>query len=334
MNARLAAPLLLLALLPATACDKANPVAPSGSILLLSASPSQIGINGTSTITVIGRKPDGQPLNPGTEIRLTTSLGTISPQIVQTGSGGQATATLRGDGRLGVATVTASTGGNSTTPPPAGGEGASAAGPGSASIEVEIGTPAATIVLQPNPTTLSADGGTVNLVALVRDSRGQPLVDQPVNFTTEIGRLNSRGGIVRTDANGQARDRLTVTAQDLSLGQRNFTVAAQTTGGTGDGAGQLIEDTFEIQVASDRPEAAFSFTQGANDLTVDFSNESIGTNLSYNWTFGDGSSSTLENPSHTYPAAGTYTVRLVVTDNTTQLSDTETQQITVPVDDN
>ena len=36
---------------------------------------------------------------------------------------------------------------------------------------------------------------------------------------------------------------------------------------------------------------------------------------SYNWSFGDGQSSSLANPSHTYQTAGNYTVTLTVTDN-------------------
>ncbi len=46
--------------------------------------------------------------------------------------------------------------------------------------------------------------------------------------------------------------------------------------------------------------------------TVQFSNTSTGPGvLSYRWQFGDGSISTLENPSHTY-SLGTYTVSLIV----------------------
>jgi len=340
MNGRLALSLLGLAFLPVLGCDKASPVAPNGTILLISAEPAKIGINGTSTITVIGRKPDGQPLNPGTEVRMTTNLGRIEPTIVEIRNG-TATATLRGDGRLGIAKVTASTGGSgsSGTPPSEGSPSPPTSGPGSATVDVEVGTPAASIVLQPSPTTLPAVGGRVTLLALVRDSSGQPLANQGVNFTTQLGQLGSRGGIVNTNANGQARDTLTVGPEDLSQGQRSITVTAQTTGGgSGSGgagggtSGGLITETFDVQVASDRPSAQFSFTRGSNELTVDFNNESSGSgSLSYNWTFGDGSSSTLESPSHTYAAAGTYTVRLVVTDITTNLSDTETQQITVPV---
>ena len=40
-----------------------------------------------------------------------------------------------------------------------------------------------------------------------------------------------------------------------------------------------------------------------------------GTITAYHWNFGDGSSSTTGNPSHTYAAAGVYTATLTVTDN-------------------
>lgn len=44
--------------------------------------------------------------------------------------------------------------------------------------------------------------------------------------------------------------------------------------------------------------------------TVNFTNQSSNTSI-YTWYFGDGQNSTAANPSHTYTAAGVYTVRLV-----------------------
>jgi PKD repeat protein len=48
-------------------------------------------------------------------------------------------------------------------------------------------------------------------------------------------------------------------------------------------------------------------------LTVNFSDSSTGVITSFAWTFGDGGMSSLQNPSHTYSAAGSYTVALTVT---------------------
>lgn len=48
---------------------------------------------------------------------------------------------------------------------------------------------------------------------------------------------------------------------------------------------------------------------------VQFSGQSTGTITSWNWEFGDGGTSSSQNPSHTYQKGGTYNVRLTVTDN-------------------
>lgn len=54
---------------------------------------------------------------------------------------------------------------------------------------------------------------------------------------------------------------------------------------------------------------------GIAPLAVAFTDKSTGTPLSWSWDFGDGASSTVQNPSHTYTGAGTYSVTLQVTDS-------------------
>ena len=46
-----------------------------------------------------------------------------------------------------------------------------------------------------------------------------------------------------------------------------------------------------------------------------FTNNSSGVNLSYNWSFGDGLTSSQENPSHLYSTSGDFDVRLIIEDN-------------------
>ncbi|HMB68924.1 MAG TPA: FG-GAP-like repeat-containing protein, partial [bacterium] len=61
-----------------------------------------------------------------------------------------------------------------------------------------------------------------------------------------------------------------------------------------------------------------SFTWVANGFDVDFTDTSSdpdGVIVSWLWDFGDGSSSTVPSPSHTYTAENTYIVRLTVTDD-------------------
>jgi subtilisin family serine protease len=55
-----------------------------------------------------------------------------------------------------------------------------------------------------------------------------------------------------------------------------------------------------------------------SELACDFSgsgSDTDGSIASYGWDFGDGNTSSDQNPSHTYAAGGTYTVTLTVTDN-------------------
>lgn len=72
----------------------------------------------------------------------------------------------------------------------------------------------------------------------------------------------------------------------------------------------------QIPVAST---AGTTPTSGNAPLAVSFvgsnSSDPDGIITGYLWDFGDGTSSTLGNVSHTYAAAGTYTARLTVTDN-------------------
>ena len=62
------------------------------------------------------------------------------------------------------------------------------------------------------------------------------------------------------------------------------------------------------------PEAGFSYApRDADYKQIDFSNTSISA-TDFEWTFGDGSSSTDKDPTHTYATDGEYTVTLNVSD--------------------
>ena len=55
-----------------------------------------------------------------------------------------------------------------------------------------------------------------------------------------------------------------------------------------------------------------SFEFAVDGLTVLFTDTSTGSPTSWQWDFGDGASSTSQNPSRTYAAAGSYIVTLTV----------------------
>ncbi|MEM7373086.1 MAG: PKD domain-containing protein [Bacteroidota bacterium] len=72
-------------------------------------------------------------------------------------------------------------------------------------------------------------------------------------------------------------------------------------------------------IVLDHPTAAFSSNQSHTCIgsVVNFTDQSSGnfSAVSWQWTFGDGTTaSTLQNPSHSYSAAGTYDVTLIITD--------------------
>ncbi len=89
----------------------------------------------------------------------------------------------------------------------------------------------------------------------------------------------------------------------------------------GTGSGNQALYRIEYLAGSNRSpiaEAAVDKTSGALPLSVQFSSagssDPEGQPLTYHWDFGDGSTSTEANPSHTYTAKGTYRPTLTVQD--------------------
>jgi subtilisin family serine protease len=80
----------------------------------------------------------------------------------------------------------------------------------------------------------------------------------------------------------------------------------------------LAWDGSDIPPPSENQPPSASFNYSCTGLTCQFtdtSTDSDGTIAGWGWNFGDGASSTEQNPSHTYAASGTYTVALTVTDD-------------------
>jgi hypothetical protein len=403
------------------ACDSVSPVAPAGTTITLSVNPTRINIDGQASVTAIVRLEDGSPVNPGTEVNFSTSLGRIDPAAAKTNDSGVAETQLSGAGQIGMATVTASTGAaaavtaevqigslassmtlqaSPTSIGQSGGDiellavvrddagqllenlavnfgttggtlesrgaavltneggeardllsltqgdvialdeafvviSAFAATEGGALLEatteVSIRGVVSFISLQVSPGSIPEDGGTLELLALVKDDIGNGVSGAGVNFLTEAGSLASGGAVQRTDGNGQARDTLTVTAQDLaSLGTRSFTVRAQ----TNDFSGALLEASFEVLLQRGVPTADFEWESTGVAGEVRFINTTTGEEpLSFQWNFGDegAGESNARNPTYTYVNKETGELAQVVLVATNPLgTDTVTQTITVP----
>jgi PKD repeat protein len=90
-----------------------------------------------------------------------------------------------------------------------------------------------------------------------------------------------------------------------------YTVALNVTNSAGSNT-KTIASYITVSSTVIAPVASFTGTPttGTAPLAVTFTDTSTNTPTSWLWNFGDGSTSTLQNPSHTYMSAGTYSVSL------------------------
>jgi PKD repeat protein len=86
-----------------------------------------------------------------------------------------------------------------------------------------------------------------------------------------------------------------------------------------DNQGATSSVSHSVTVSDGNQPPVASFTSSCAGLTCQFTSTSSdpdGSISAYSWSFGDGGTSTIQNPSHTYAIGGTtYTVTLTVTDN-------------------
>jgi len=145
----------------------------------------------------------------------------------------------------------------------------------------------------------------------------QPLSDEPVDYVDRSSDPNGNSDIAEWlwdfgDGNTSSRQHPSHTYARPG----NYTVMLTVT--DSQNASSTHETT--ITVSNTPPEARFTMSpsEAAIDETVQFTDGSTDGNgavVSWNWTFGDGATSSQQNPSHAYSTAGTYTVTLQVTDD-------------------
>jgi len=89
----------------------------------------------------------------------------------------------------------------------------------------------------------------------------------------------------------------------------------------GDIYAQNIQEDGSLGVVVNKPPVAdFSWTPAypTPQTTIQFndlSHDPVGSIVNWTWTFGDGTSSSIQNPTHQYATGGTFAVQLMVTDN-------------------
>jgi hypothetical protein len=119
----------------------------------------------------------------------------------------------------------------------------------------------------------------------------------------------------------------------IQSSHRSTTTTAGTTYGGTPGTSNMdaTSNIYTLALPPAVPVASFTVSPGLDGvapMTATFTDTSTGSPTSWAWDFGDGTTSTVQNPSHTFTAAGSYTVSLTAT-NAAGASTAVTQPITV-----
>jgi PKD repeat protein len=175
--------------------------------------------------------------------------------------------------------------------------------------------------------TVTDDAGASNSKTKDADAKAPPPNQPPVAaFTSSCSDLScsfDSGG--SSDPDGTISSRVWDFGDGSSSGEANPS-HTYTSGGSytvkltvtdNDGATGSITHQINVSAPNQAPTAAF--TSSCSDLSCSFdssgSGDPDGTIQTRTWDFGDGASANQASPSHTYGSAGTYTVKLTVTDN-------------------
>jgi PKD repeat protein len=168
--------------------------------------------------------------------------------------------------------------------------------------------------------TIDVAGG-VTPTASFLTSPSAPRVGENVNFNASASRA-ATGRTIRTydwDFGDGFQKTTTgpITAHDY-LTPGSFSVTLVVT----DDVGRTGSANASVTIVGDSPTADFSFSQlpptSAHTMQFNSSGSSAisgRTITGYFWDFGDGTSSTLASPAHTYAGAASYNVTLTVTDS-------------------
>jgi len=302
--------------------------AASMSVSALSASKSSYERTETMKFSLTARYPDGQYANSGTALILLTgaggnsvSLTTVYDNVAQTFN---ATYKTFPGNQTGTWTATLAVNGFD--------DGFGNAGPGTA----------VTTSPQLQPATLTVTITSKSYFAISEQIKFNATIQYPdlTNLTDQTG----QAAAFLLFSGGGHNDTITQLVYDSTL---NLWVGTYTPGTEPGGLWSLTvagadqaspansgKATKTIQLQDRIPASIFTFTSGPilTSSPVSFDGTSSydpdGTIVGYAWDFGDGSTGSGATPTHSYSIAGTYSVKLNVTDNSgsTQVS---TQTVTI-----
>ncbi len=299
-------------------CDKVPLLAPTNTTIRLTAGLGVLPVAGSTEVTAIVIEAAGTPVQNGTVVTFTSSLGTVEPREGRT-SNGQVTVRYIAGSQSGTAKIGAFSGGSK-----------------SEDLDILVGAAAAgALSLRADPTAfVPATGGTTDIVATVLDTGGNALRGAPVRFTTNFGQLSQSTAL--TNEAGEARTQLTTN------------VTAEVTARIG--AGTTAPEGKVTITARDLPSVTIDVTnpfatsgaevgQPVNIKLTPAANAGI---RSARVDFGDGNSATLgainaiTTLAHTYTRTGSFTITVTLTDavgfvGTSSVVVTVTERSTVPI---
>lgn len=149
------------------------------------------------------------------------------------------------------------------------------------------------------------------IIVKVYNSLGLPVNDVHVHFSPASGNVSQT--TVQSDANGLAQTQWTLSS---SIGEQSLKIYLL------DGKDQEINGCSITVIASatlsgNAPVADFTSakTNPTKGETIQFTDKSTNAPTSWLWSFGDGTTSNLPSPSHTYSTAGIYSISLMVTNS-------------------
>jgi PKD repeat protein len=146
----------------------------------------------------------------------------------------------------------------------------------------------------------STQGATLTITARPAAGGAPPADGTPVNVNTNLGNFG-------VDAAGKPLQMIT---RQLAGGSAAATFYPGSQTGTANILAQVGTSTgsLNLPVLATPPPLVADFTFETAGLAVLFTDVSTGLPTTFAWDFGDGAASAIENPSHTYAAAGSYAV--------------------------
>src|SRR5689334_7473994 len=189
----------VLAMLVAISCDRVPLLAPTNSTVTLDAGSRVVESGGSTSLSATVIEQAGTPVQNGTTVRFTTTLGRVEPVEAQTRNGIATTTFFAGDDS-GVAEVRATSGGAGGSSTTSGGTGTT---PGTTTstnsnvVQIAVGAGAVdTVTVSTNPSTVSRTrNNEVSVTATVVGTGGRLLSGVPVSFSANRGTFSANSAV-------------------------------------------------------------------------------------------------------------------------------------------